>query len=119
MGSPVRSWLGRGALERAIELYRRHVSGRGPLRRVTCTFGRCESCSAYGLRVVREHARSLPHALRLIFARIGRCRSASVYRHASALSWGESYDRLDALDDEAAHAHEQPRTRGALLRAAL
>jgi putative component of membrane protein insertase Oxa1/YidC/SpoIIIJ protein YidD len=114
-----RPWLGRRALEGAILLYRRHVSGRGPLRRVTCTFGRCESCSAYGLRVVRAHAHSLPHALRLIFERIRRCRSASVYRHAQALSWGEGYDRPDELDEEAAQAHEQPHTRGALLRAAM
>lgn len=110
---------GRGALEAAIVLYRRHVSGRGPLRRVTCTFGRCESCSAYGLRVVREHARSLPHALRLVLGRLRRCRTASVYGHGRALAWGESYDRADELDDLAARAHEEPRTRRALLWAAI
>ncbi|MCA9705193.1 MAG: membrane protein insertion efficiency factor YidD [Myxococcales bacterium] len=112
-------WLGRGALEAAIELYRRRLSGRGPLRRVTCTFGRCESCSAYGLRMVREHARSLPHALRLIFGRIRRCRSSSVYRHDRALVWGEDYDHLDRIDEIAVQAHERPSTRGALLRAAV
>jgi putative component of membrane protein insertase Oxa1/YidC/SpoIIIJ protein YidD len=119
MDAPHPAWLGRRALEGAILLYRRHVSGRGPLRRVTCTFGRCESCSAYGLRVVREHARSLPHALRLVLERIRRCRSASVYRHDRALSWGEDYDRPDALDGVAAQAHEQPHTRQALLQAAI
>jgi putative component of membrane protein insertase Oxa1/YidC/SpoIIIJ protein YidD len=113
------AWLGRGALAAAILLYRRHVSGRGPLRRVSCTFGRCESCSAYGLRVVREHARSLPDALRLVLGRIRRCRSASVHGHGRALSWGEDYDRPDELDDLAARAHEQPRTRQALLWAAI
>jgi len=114
-----RTWLGRRPLEVAISWYRRHVSGRGPLRRVTCTFGRCESCSAYGLRVVREHARSLPHALRLVFGRIRRCRTASVHHHEHALSWGEDYDRGEAIDDDAVLAHEQPRTRGALLWAAI
>lgn len=114
-----RTWLGRRTLEVAISWYRRHVSGRGPLRRVTCTFGRCESCSAYGLRVVREHARSLPHALRLVFGRIRRCRTASVHHHEHALSWGEDYDRGEAIDDDAVLAHEQPRTRGALLWAAI
>lgn len=123
MVAPLRSshptWLGRRVLEATILLYRRHVSGRGPLRRVTCTFGRCESCSAYGLRVVREHARSLPHALGLVLARIRRCRSASVYAHDRALSWGEDYDRPEELDDVAVRAHEQPETRCALLWAAV
>jgi putative component of membrane protein insertase Oxa1/YidC/SpoIIIJ protein YidD len=117
--APGHGFLGRGVLEAAIVLYRRHVSGRGPLRRVTCTFGRCESCSAYGLRVVREHARSLPHALRLVLGRLRRCRTASVYGHGRALAWGEGYDHADELDDVAERVHEQPRTRRALLWAAI
>lgn len=114
-----RPWLGQRALEAAILLYRRRISGRGPLRRVTCTFGRCESCSAYGLRMVRHHARSLPHALRLILGRIRRCRSSAVYRSERALIWGEDYDLLEQVDPEAARAHERPTTRKALLRAAI
>lgn len=117
--NPHPPWLGRRVLEAAIVLYRRRVSGRGPLRRVTCTFGRCESCSAYGLRMVRHHARSLPHAVRLILGRIRRCRSSSVYRSDRTILWGTDYDELDRVDAVAVQAYERPRTRGALLRAAI
>ncbi len=111
--------MGQRALESGILSYRRRLSGRGPLRSVVCTFGRCESCSSYGLRMVREHARSLPHALWLIVHRIGRCRTSSVYRRGRTLLWGQDYDRLDRVDVEAARVHEQPETRCALLRAAI
>ncbi len=114
-----RSWLGRRPLELAILYYRRRLSGRGPLRRVTCTFGRCESCSAYGLRVVRHHAHGLLHAMRLIFGRIRRCRTSSVHRRNDALLWGEDYDRLETVDEAAVAVHERVGTRRALLRAAI
>jgi len=116
---PPSPWLGRRALELAILYYRRRLSGRGPLRRVTCTFDRCESCSAYGLRVVRHHARGLLHAMRLILGRIRRCRTSSVHRHHDALLWGEDYDRLETVDEAAVAVHERVGTRRALLRAAI
>lgn len=114
-----RPWFGKRALEAAILFYRRRISGRGPLCRVTCTFGGCESCSAYGLRMVRQHAESLPHAVSLIVGRIRRCRTSSVYRDERALMWGEDYDRLEQVDPSAAAVHERPSTRRALLTAAI
>ena len=42
-----------------------------------------------------------------------------MYGHGRALAWGEGYDRADELDDVAERAHEQPRTRRALLWAAI
>lgn len=112
-------WVGRTWLEAAILWYRRRVSGRGPLRSVVCSFGESESCSAYGLRVVQQRATSLPSALAMIFGRIRRCRNSSVYRDRVALLWGADYDDLARVDDVAREAFEQPKTRVALLRAAI
>ncbi|MCW5807069.1 MAG: membrane protein insertion efficiency factor YidD, partial [Deltaproteobacteria bacterium] len=86
----------RRALAAAIRAYRRWLSGRGPLRGVSCTFARCESCSAYGLRVARE-APTAAHAIRLIRRRLRRCRDASVYALAApgggaALAWGADHE---------------------------
>jgi putative component of membrane protein insertase Oxa1/YidC/SpoIIIJ protein YidD len=100
-----------------IAFYRRWLSGRGPLRRVACTFCRTESCSAYGLRVARAAARSLPEALRLIRARLRRCRRAALYRLPDGWAWGACYD-LDggaALARELDQALELPATRAAVL----
>lgn len=113
-----RTWIGQRVLVAAIRLYRARVSGRGPLRNVLCTFGRCESCSAYGLRIAERHATSFPHALILILGRLRRCRTSSVYRVGRGLRWGEAYDALEPVDDIAARVHETPATRLALLRAA-
>lgn len=89
----------RRALALAIRGYRRWISGRGPLRRVGCTFAGTESCSAYGLRVTSEVATSLPAALRLIRARLRACRDSSLHRFgARGLGWGTDHDRApDAL----------------------
>ena len=84
--------IGRRALSLAIRGYRRWLSGRGPLRRVSCTFASTESCSAYGLRAVDEIATSLPHAIGLVRARVRACRHASVYRFANGLGWERAHD---------------------------
>jgi putative component of membrane protein insertase Oxa1/YidC/SpoIIIJ protein YidD len=112
----VAGYLGQRALLGLIRGYRRHLSGRGPLRRVTCTFSATESCSAHGQRVAAEVARSLPGALRLIRARLRRCREASLYRAGPGLAWGELYDDLSpAFADQVAALPERPATRRLLL----
>lgn len=115
------SYFGRGVLLGAIRAYRRWLSGRGPLRRVVCTFCASESCSAYGLRVVGEVG-GLSEALRLIRGRLRRCREASAYRFADGWGWGECYDAADgaALEGELEAARELPQTAAnVLLTAAL
>ena len=95
----------------AIRGYRRYVSGRGPLRRVACTFAATESCSAYGLRAVEELATSLPHALRLVRARIRACRCVSVYRFAEGFGWERDHELAPAvLASQLAARGEQPAT---------
>ena len=84
----------------AIRGYRRWLSGRGPLRRVRCTFDHghdTESCSAFGLRTVRE-APSARVAIGRIQRRLRRCRDASLFAldapdGTRALGWGADHDR--------------------------
>jgi len=107
---------GNRVLVAAIRLYRRRLSGRGPLRRVACSFHHGESCSAYGLRVASE--RGAWDALGLITARLRRCRRLAVYTlarpanahahahaHAGArgLGWGDGLALAPA--DLAAELH--------------
>ncbi len=105
---------GNRVLVAAIRLYRRRLSGRGPLRRVACSFHHGESCSAYGLRVASE--RGAWDALGLITARLRRCRRLAVYtlaRPANAhartdvgargLGWGDGLALAPA--DLAAELH--------------
>lgn len=125
MSAP-RRYPGRRLLATAIRAYQRFLSGRGPMKRVICTFMHTESCSAYGLRAAETLAHSLPHALGLIRARIRMCGSATLYRlphgaHAGSapgLVWGDAHDR-EPLDLEHAlcAAGELPETRAAVLRA--
>ena len=95
-------------LVRLIRLYRAHLTGRGPFRRCRCTFEGTESCSAYGLRVAQE-AGSLS-ALRLIRARLRRCRGAAIYRGDGVWMWGRLYDAggADALVATLRAAGESP-----------
>lgn len=88
--------IGRRSLAFVIRGYRRFVSGRGPLRRVCCTFASTESCSAYGLRATTEIATSLPHALGLVRARLRACRRMSIYRFSHGLGWERDHDRAPA-----------------------
>jgi putative component of membrane protein insertase Oxa1/YidC/SpoIIIJ protein YidD len=90
----VTAYLGRRIAGLAIRGYRRWLSGRGPLRRVACTFATTESCSAYGLRAVDEVATSLRHALALVRARIDACRCTSIYRFGErGLGWEREHER--------------------------
>jgi putative component of membrane protein insertase Oxa1/YidC/SpoIIIJ protein YidD len=82
----------RPLLALAIRGYRRYLSGRGPLRRVRCTFHATESCSAYGLRAVEQLSTSFPHALRLVRARIRMCRCTSIYRFEHGLGWERDHE---------------------------
>jgi putative component of membrane protein insertase Oxa1/YidC/SpoIIIJ protein YidD len=87
------TYLGRRSASLAIRGYRRWISGRGPLRRVACTFSSTESCSAYGLRAVDELATSLPHAMSLIRARLHTCRCVSIYRFGErGLGWERDHE---------------------------
>lgn len=104
-----------------IRLYRRRISGRGPLRRVRCTFHHCESCSAYGLRVAQQ-APSVWVAVRLLRRRLRRCGSAALYRNERGWLWGELYDDVDDAEELVAllrSEQELPQTREAVLRAAV
>jgi putative component of membrane protein insertase Oxa1/YidC/SpoIIIJ protein YidD len=98
------------ALVLAIRGYRRWVSGRGPLRRVRCTFdhgdhGGGESCSAFGLRAALE-APGARVAWGRIRRRIHRCGETSLFAldapdGTRALGWGADHDRpLDELHAE-------------------
>lgn len=107
--SPPRTYLGQWALLWAIRAYQRWLSGRGPLRRVVCTFAGVsapepfagESCSRYGLRIAQS-ADSLGAALRLIRQRLRRCSGACLYRHPEGLLYGPLYDGLAQSDDASA-----------------
>lgn len=74
-----------------IRLYRRRLRSRGPFRNVRCSFENAESCSSYGLRIASEPGSSW-RAVRLIRARLKRCRHASLYRTQRHLMWGRLYD---------------------------
>ncbi|MGE0328034.1 MAG: hypothetical protein AB7K71_23575 [Polyangiaceae bacterium] len=122
----------RGAVLRSLELairgYRRWGSGKGPLRRVRCSFEQTESCSAFGLRMSREAA-SARTALRLIRARIAACGDGCVHvpvgsmkesarkRTEPKVYWGPLYDRLDAAESQELLSRELPSTRAAMSRA--
>lgn len=84
----------RGALIAALRGYRRWLSGRGPLRRVRCTFHPGETCGAFGLRAARE-APTAWHAVGRIRRRVRRCRDASVVLldGGRALGWGRDHER--------------------------
>ena len=83
-----------------IRAYRRWLSGRGPLRRVRCTFDAGhggESCSAFGLRAAEE-APGVRVALGRIRRRIRRCGGVSLFAldapdGTRALGWGHDHDR--------------------------
>jgi putative component of membrane protein insertase Oxa1/YidC/SpoIIIJ protein YidD len=90
------SYLGQTPALLAIRAYRRWVSGRGPMRRVCCTFASTESCSAYGLRATRDLARSLPDAVRLVRARVRACRGSSIYRFENGLGWERDHEYAPA-----------------------
>jgi len=110
-------YLGQWLLVSLIRLYRRRYSGRGPLRRLTCTFCGSESCSAYALRVAEDVATSLPEAVRLIRGRLRRCRQASLYRLPDGFGWGECFDDNE-LEANVLKAHELPGTVALVLRSA-
>jgi putative component of membrane protein insertase Oxa1/YidC/SpoIIIJ protein YidD len=111
------SYFGQGLLVALIQGYRRFLSGRGPLRSITCTFASSESCSAYALRVAAHVARNGPEAVRLIRARLHRCRQASLYRFVDGWGWGELYDawREGAYLPHLTAAAENPATIGSVL----
>jgi putative component of membrane protein insertase Oxa1/YidC/SpoIIIJ protein YidD len=107
--------LGQRLLLALIAGYRRFLSGRGPLRRVRCTFHRTESCSTYGLRCVHE-AEHLWSALVLIWLRLRRCGRASLYRDGRELLWDDYYDRpYQAIAGELERSRERPSTVSAVL----
>lgn len=110
------AYFGQDPLVALIRGYRRFLSGRGPLRAITCTFGKTESCSAYALRVVKD-ARNVPEAVRLIRARLCRCRQASLYRFADGWGWGDIYDNHQngSLYVALKNAKEAPSTIGSVL----
>jgi hypothetical protein len=88
------------ALVLAVRGYRRWVSGRGPLRRVRCTFdhgGGGESCSVFGLRAAVESPNARV-AWGRIRRRIHRCGGVALFAldapdGARALGWGDDHDR--------------------------
>ena len=111
-----RGYLGRRALLAAIDGYRRWLSGRGPLRRVRCTFHHGETCSAYGRRIAAE-AEGLGPALGRIRRRLHRCADAALYAlPEDVLGWGPAYDRpLASWQGELERDRELPATRAALM----
>ena len=99
-----RAPIAQRALGLAIRGYRRWLSGRGPLRRVRCTFHDGESCSTFGLRTASE-APGAWIALGRIRRRVRRCGETSVFSLRApdggpALGWGRDHDR--PLEDVAA-----------------
>jgi len=109
----------RRALPGAIALYRAHLSGRGPLRRVRCTFERTESCSAYGLRISQDVA--IVGSLALIARRLRRCGCLSLHRDRDRGFWlwnvEHEAQRADELDADLVRSRELASTRAAVLRA--
>ena len=115
--------MSRAALALAIRGYRRWLSGRGPLRRVRCTFHHNESCSAFGLRSAHE-APSLRSALGRIRRRLRRCRDASLFAldgaGGRALGWGAAHERaLPELVAELTADREQAAAQATVLGARL
>lgn len=107
----MKRYFGRRPAALAIRAYRRWLSGRGPLRRVACTFAATESCSAYGLRAVEELASSLPEAVRLVRARVHACRGVSVYRFPDGFGWERDHELAPAaLASALAARGERPET---------
>lgn len=74
-----------------IVCYRRWLSGRGPLRRVRCSFAAEESCSAFGLRATREAADARTAVGRIV-RRLRRCGDACLLADRTTLSWPERHD---------------------------
>jgi putative component of membrane protein insertase Oxa1/YidC/SpoIIIJ protein YidD len=107
-------------LAAAIRGYRRWLSGRGPLRRVRCTFAHGESCSTFGLRAAHE-APDAWTALGRIRRRLRRCGGASVFALSApdgsrALGWGDDHERpLDELCAELDADGERPVDRATVL----
>ena len=102
-------------LRTLIRFYRRRLSGRGPLARVSCSFTHTESCSSYGLRVSED--RPAPVAVWHILGRLRRCRSHALFRTSSGPLWGPAYDAEPLQHDKRLEAaHEQETTRAAVLR---
>ncbi|MCI0460035.1 MAG: membrane protein insertion efficiency factor YidD [Gemmataceae bacterium] len=97
--------LARAVLLAAVRFYRRHLSGRGPLGRLRCTFSGLESCSAYAERMTQEAPSALA-AVRCVVRRLVRCRDLSLYRlEEGTLGWGRGYDSLLAAPSPAARMH--------------
>ena len=78
-----------------IVVYRRYLSGRGPLSRTRCSFASEESCSAFGLRVAQT-ASSLRGALSRIGRRLRRCREACLVTDGVRLRWAAVHDQPPA-----------------------
>ena len=119
-GTPRRSPV-RAALLWFVCLYRAYLSGRGPFRSVRCTFERTESCSSYGLRLLRGDL-GTGRAMLAIARRIGRCGSASLFVDRGCLLWGRLYDEYSEpgeLDRMLKGEGETPVTRAAVLGAQI
>jgi putative component of membrane protein insertase Oxa1/YidC/SpoIIIJ protein YidD len=96
----------RPVLLASIRFYRRRISGKGPLRRVDCTFKTHESCAAFAERVILE-APSALGSLVCIARRLKRCRGLSLYYLANGtLGWEREYDAVLARDPPAAGVRE-------------
>lgn len=112
----------RAVLRLAIRGYRRWLSGKGPLRRVRCTFHHGETCSAFGLRAAHE-APDLRTALGRIRRRVRRCGEASIFAlpvpdGGRALGWGADHERpLAEVLAELAADGELPAARATVLAA--
>ncbi len=84
----------RRVLLAGIRFYRRHLSGRGPLQRVRCTFSEQESCSAFAERIMHETP-AVWTAMRRVRRRLRRCRHLSLYQlQDHKLGWGSDYDAV-------------------------
>jgi hypothetical protein len=75
-----------------IVAYRRWLAGRGPLRRVRCSFALEDSCSTFGLRTAQT-ASSWRQAIARIARRLRRCREACLVRDGRSLQWATIHDR--------------------------
>jgi putative component of membrane protein insertase Oxa1/YidC/SpoIIIJ protein YidD len=84
----------RGLLRGVVRIYRRFISGRGPLARIRCSFPE-ETCSAFGLRALDE-APSTRAAIARIARRMRRCRDACLIVGPGAVSWTALHDQPPA-----------------------
>lgn len=107
-----------------VRRYRARWSGRGIFSGKVCTFSHTESCSAYALRLLDEprgdKTSTTFELLRLVGARLRRCRDASVMRDPDgSRGWGRAYDVEDARAFEArlVAARERSPSIAAMLRA--